>query len=733
MRTMGKWLVSVAAAGLWAPGALARDVAPADDAERDEVVILGKSYGNGVGKTVTPLKDVPNTVTVVDREQIEAQGLFTLEDVATAAPGITVNGVGSEDPSFLSRGFVINNYLIDGVATRAFGFPGVVPDLFFYDRIEILRGPAGLFSGSGNPAGSINLVRKRPLDSFKVQAVAGYGSYDNFRGEIDLSAPLSDAIGVRVGAMVQDQDQFFDIAHRNRVAAYGTASVRIGDRTTITFGGNYDRFKPAIQSGLPGIIGGTDGSDGRLLDIDRSTYLGADWNRFRSESWSWFGEIAHEVSDRWTLRATGLIANVDRIDVYSYIGNQPITQASGVTSHIAYRGDSFQDTTAFDVNGIGTFRLFGRDQTLILGADYQASDYASYYTRLSNYARIDVYNPVSPAEPPLDPYTNLPAYNGVNGPVSQVRGGTLTRVEQYGLYGQMRLSPIAGVTLVGGGRLTWWDTDLQTVLPTVGAETGYGIEGKFTPYAGIVWDVTDQLNLYASYADSFSPQSSAKPRSDGGQIEPLVGAQYEVGTKLSLADDRLLLSLAAYQITQSNRLFNDADLPDVVFQIGKVRARGVEVEAAGEILPGWRVNGGYSYTKSEYLEDSNPLLEGISLVPVIPEHSVKLFTNYVAPDGMLKGASLGGGVTWFSATWGGNAAVFNADGSLRTRSSIVRQGDYAVVDLRAGYKLTDQVSLSVNVNNLLDRTYYSRISSTGRGNYFGSPRSVFATLRIAYP
>jgi outer membrane receptor for ferric coprogen and ferric-rhodotorulic acid len=271
------------------------------------------------------------------------------------------------------------------------------------------------------------------------------------------------------------------------------------------------------------------------------------------------------------------------------------------------------------------------------------------------------------------------------------------------------------------------------VLPTVGAETGYGIEGKFTPYAGIVWDVTDQLNLYASYADSFSPQSSAKPRSDGGQIEPLVGAQYEVGTKLSLADDRLLLSLAAYQITQSNRLFNDADLPDVVFQIGKVRARGVEVEAAGEILPGWRVNGGYSYTKSEYLEDSNPLLEGISLVPVIPEHSVKLFTNYVAPDGMFKGASLGGGVTWFSATWGGNAAVFNADGSLRTRSSIVRQDDYAVVDLRAGYKLTDQVSLSVNVNNLFDRTYYSRISSTGRGNYFGSPRSVFATLRIAYP
>lgn len=754
MRRFGAFLVSAAAAGLWIPAAAKASDAvtdsPADPVAKDDVVILGKSYGQEVGKTVTPLKDVPNTITVVNREQIEAQSLFTLEDVATIAPGITVNGVGSEDPSFLSRGFTINNYLVDGVASMAFGFPAVVPDLFFYDRLELLRGPAGLFSGSGNPAGSINLIRKRPLDAFKVQAMAGYGSYQNMRAEIDVSTPIGDRAALRVGAMVQDQDQFFDTAHRNRVGAFAVGSVDIGDRTTVTFGGNYDRFKPAIQSGLPGIIGGADGSDGRLLDIDRSTYLGADWNRFRSESWSAFVEATHRISDRWTLRATGLVANVDRIDVYSYIGNQPVTETNGLTNHIAYRGDSFQDTVSFDFNGIGSFPLFGRDQTLILGADYQAKSGSSYYTRLSNYARIDVYNPVSPTEPPLNPYGPLPYYpvqgTGATCPTSttpvtpapancvlQSWGATYSEVEQYGLYGQMRLSPVEGVTLIGGGRLTWWDTNNQVLLPTPGAVTGYGLEGKFTPYAGLVWDVTSAWNVYASYADSFTPQSSTKPRNDGGQIDPLIGTQYEIGTKLSLMDERLLLSLAGYQITQSNRLFNDEAFPDVVFQIGKVRARGVEFEAVGEILPGWRINGGYSYTKSEYLEDSNPLIEGISLVPVIPEHSVKAFTNYVAPDGMLKGASIGGGITWFSSTWGGNAAVFNADGSLRTRSSIVRQDSYAVVDLRAGYKVTDQVSLSVNVNNLLDRNYYARISATGRGNYYGSPRTVFATLRISYP
>lgn len=767
MRKFGVLLVSAAAAGLWIPAAArANDTARGTEGEPaegdgDDVVILGKSSGQEVGKTVTPLKDVPNTITVIDAAQIEAQGLFTLEDAITATPGITVTGVGSEDPSFMSRGFTINNYLVDGVATMAFAFPAVVPDLFFYDRIEVLRGPAGLFSGSGSPAGSINLVRKRPLDEFKAKASIGYGSYQNIRGELDISGPVAGGVALRVGAMVQDQDQFFDVGHRNRVAGFATAKIEIGANTTLTFGGSYDRFKPAIQSGLPGYLGKADGSEGRLLTVDRSTYLGADWNRFRSEIWTGWAELTHKISDRWTLRASGLYTDVDRIDIYSYIGNQAVTTTAnppligapnnGVTNHIAFRGDSFAKTRAFDFNGVGTFPLFGRDQTLIVGADYQAMDSDSYATRLSNYAKIDVFNPRSPSEPPLNPYGPSVYYPvqgsgaicpNVSTPVTppppncvlQNWNASRSNTEQFGIYGQMRLSPVEGLTLVGGGRLTWWESTSQAVLPALGPKIPQSVEGRFTPYAGIVWDVTGNLNVYASYADSFTPQTAptGRRRPDGQPVDPMTGKQFEAGTKLSLAGDKLLLSLAGYQIEQGGRLFN-ADDPAIVLQIGKVRARGVEAEVAGEVLPGWRVNGGYSYTKTKYLEDQNASFEGLPLVPIIPEHMVKLFTNYEAPAGFLKGASIGGGVTWFSETYGGNPAVRNAAGTVTTLSTIVRQGSYAVVDLRAGYKVNDRISLSVNVNNLLDRTYYSRISSTGRGNYYGTPRSVFATLRVSYP
>ncbi|WP_231731847.1 TonB-dependent siderophore receptor [Sphingomonas sp. CCH5-D11] len=722
-----------------------------------DIVVVGKSYGREVGKTITPLKDVPNTVTVIEREQIEAQNLFTLEDALTATNGITVNGIGSEDPSYFSRGFAISNYLVDGVPTLSFNFPGVVPDLFAYDRLEVLRGPAGLFSGSGNPSGSINLVRKRPLETFKLQGSAGYGTYDNVRLELDVSAPLGDRAGVRAGVMAQDQDQFFDWAHRNRLNAFAVGSIEIGDRTTVTFGGSYDRFKPSIQSGLPGYAGGTDGSEGRLLDVRRSTYLGADWNRFRSETWTAFAEVAHRISDRWTLRATGLFTDVDRTDIYSYVGNAAITAANrGISNHVAYYGDSKSQTRSFDFNGVGSFRLFGQEQTLILGVDYQAQDYDSYYTRLSGYARVDVFNPVSPVEPPLNPYGPLPYYpvQGTNAVcpgstvpivpapancVIQNWGATRTVIEQYGTYGQLRLQPLAGLTLVGGGRLTWWEQTLDTLLPSPQPGQPQNIDERFTPYAGIVWDVTENLNIYGSYADSFTPQAApaGRTRVGGGEVQPLIGSQYEIGSKLALMDDRLLLSAAVYQIEQTNRLFNPPEDQTIYLQVGKVRARGVEAEATGEILPGWRVNGGYTYTKTEYLEDTQPQYEGLSLTPIIPKHMIKAFTNYTVPGGALMGASVGGSVTWFSETSGGNPSirvpVTAATPNGLSISSLVRQPSYAVVDLRAGYRISPQVSVSVNVNNLLDKNYYARISSTGRGNYYGSPRTVFATLRFAYP
>lgn len=675
----------------------------------DEIIVWGKGYGSNVAgtKTLVPLRETPNTVTVIDRERIELQNLVTLEDLATQTVGITVTGVSSENPSFLSRGFSIDNYLIDGVpGIGGVAFPAVVPDLFLYERVEVLRGPAGLFSGSGSPAGSINLVRKRPLDEARISGSVGYGSWDNYRAEVDISQPLTadGSIKARVGALYHDQDQFYDVAHRRRQLAYGVVEFDLTTDTTLTTGGHYENFKPAIQTGLPGYRGGG------LLDVRRSTYLGADWNRLESDVWQAYAELRHDFGGGWVGRVTGQYTDIKRDDVYAYIGSQPVTPTNGWTNHIDYLGLYESDLWSVDANAVGSIRAFGRDHDVVVGGDYQRRGYDNLYGRTSNITRIDVFNP----------------NNAVDEHEIPLNGGTSDVTEQYGVYGQTRIKPLDGTTLVLGGRLSWWDYETVNIYPTRGTPTGYSEKGEFTPYFGLVQDLASNVSAYVSYADIFTPQSQRT--ADGKQIDPMSGRQLEGGIKTNVLDDRLLLSAAIYRIEQTNRAYADPDNTGFYLALGEVESKGIELEANGRLTDNWTINAGYALNKNKYKRDATASNEGQSAQPVIPKHSFKLFTNYSVTEGMLDGLSLGGGVNWLSETEGGLPASRVASGI----GTLVEQDSYAVFSLRAGYKINENVSVNANLENAFDKVYYARISATGRGNFYGTPRNFHLSIKATY-
>jgi len=701
---------SVSALALMLGTQLAAGAASAlETATTEEIIVWGKGYGSDVAgaKSMVPLRETPNTITVIDRERIEQQNLLTLEDLATQTIGITVTGVSSENPSFLSRGFAIDNYLIDGVpGIGGVAFPAVVPDLFLYDRVEVLRGPAGLFSGSGSPAGSINLVRKRPLEAARISGSAGYGSWNNYRLEMDISQPLTEdgRVKGRLGALYHDQDQFYDVAHRRRQLAYGVVAFDLTEDTTLTTGGHYENFKPAIQTGLPGLRGGG------LLDVRRSTYLGADWNRLESDIWQTYAELRHDFGDGWVGRVTGQYTDIDRTDVYAYIGSQPVTPTNGVTSHIDYLGIYDSQLWSVDANAVGSIRVFGRDHEVVVGGDYQRNVYENLYGRTSGITRIDVYNPnnaVAEHEIPLN-------------------GGTHDVTEQYGVYGQARIKPLDATTIVLGGRLSWWEYDTTTIYPRLGATTGYSQKGEFTPYLGLVQDLAPNLSAYASYADIFTPQSQRTV--ENRQIDPMRGKQLEAGLKSNVLDDRLLLSAAIYRIEQTNRAYADPDNTGFYLALGEVESKGIELEANGRLTENWTLNGGYALNKNKYKRDTTAANQGQSVQPVIPKHSIKLFTNYAFTEGTLSGLSLGGGVNWLSETEGGLVASRVASGI----ATLVQQEAYAVFSLRAGYQLTENISINANLENAFDKIYYARISATGRGNFYGSPRNFFVSVRATY-
>jgi len=671
-----------------------------------ELVVLGSKGGGAAGaKSAVPIKEIPQTVTVVGRERIEEQNLFTLEDLMTQVPGITVTGISPESPAFLSRGFTIDAYLVDGVA--GIGYPGATPDLAMFDRVEVLRGAASLYSGAASPAGSINLVRKRPTAERQISAAVAAGSWENYRIEGDVSGALT-ADGRLRGRLVgayQDQDMFYDVAHKSRAIIYGIIDYDLTPDTTLTFGAHYQDSQPANQTGLPGY------TTGGLLKVRRSTFLGADWNRFHTKDTVFFAEASQALAGDWRLRVSGQGAYQDRMDKYAYVGNGAVTPTNGNTNQIAYFGDNITQQASFDVNASGTVDLFGRTHKLMVGADYQTRNNKYVEWRHSSFARIDVFNPV----------TNIPE------PDYDPNAGGQSKVEQYGVYADARLKPFDKTTLILGGRLSWYENSTRSggtrSTPTrppqpwdYGPWSTYKVSEEFVPYVGVVQEITPDWSVYASYADSFTPQSARTV--DGDFLDPIVGRQYEAGVKGTVFDGRLLLSAAAYRIDQVNRAQPDPENEGFSIATGEVRSSGVELEAVGKLSDAWSLNAGYAYNTNSYEKDA--VNAGRPFTLVTPEHNLKLYTSYKVTEGALAGLDVAGGVNVYSSMTGGTPPI------------AVRQPAYAVVNASAGYRLNPNLNVRLAVNNLFDEVYYARISGVGRGNYYGEPRSVTLSLRATY-
>jgi outer membrane receptor for ferric coprogen and ferric-rhodotorulic acid len=666
-------------------------------AETADIVVLGKSYGVEAGaKALAPLREVPNSLTIVDQQRIADQNLFNLDDVFRRTTNVATTN-GNEYADFRSRGFIINNYLVDGVPYN--GFTGEIPDLFVYDRVEILRGPAGLFSGSGSPAGSINLVRKRAGDELVVSALALAGSWNNFRGEIDASVPLAEGVKVRAGVAAQDRDMFYDVARQRRFTTFANADIDLGETTKLSFGGYLDRFRGKIFNGVPGLAGGGP------ADLPRTTYGGADFNRSRYRNQALFVELRQEVGDDWLIRASGQLGGSDTRDASAYtFAFFGITPTDGTADFMATSSHRNQDYVTADVNAVGTVSLFGREHQIVFGADIQRIEARDEYGPRVYLGSFDLY---------------APDYDAYPEPALAPTFITNTTTKQYGAYGQARLKLADPLTLVLGGRLSWYEQDVETLFPALPA-TQYRKKARFTPYAGIVYDVVPGWTAYANYAETFSPQSGLTI--SGEAPPPAIGKQYEAGVKTSPFGDKLLLSASLFQIEQTGIAQSDPLNPGFVIAAGKIRSRGVEFEVNGELSPGWTINGGYAYTHIRYINDTQNLAAANARQQ--PRHSVKLWTMYRPESGALERWSLGGGLTWQSR--------IEASLTQLGFAGAVYQNAYALVDMRLGYQITDEVELAVTVNNLFDKTYYEKVNGTQFGNFYGMPRQVLGTVRARF-
>ena len=639
---------------------------------------------------------------------MDDRNLVSLDDVIAQATGTTRSQRNFGSHTFVVRGFAMSTYLVDGVAGTVVDATGAMPmDMAIYDRVEVLRGAAGLIVGAGDPSGAVNLVRKRPRKESHADINLSAGSWDNYRAEVDAGGALNEqgTLRGRVVAAYQDRHAFQDVTHVRMPLLYAVLEADLGRDTTLMAGAR--RQENTIDGytvfGLPRY------RDGRALDVPRSTSMAQDWNRHEAMANNVFAELEHRFGGDWKAR---IAANYNNGGYEQKIG---ITR--GAVDPVTLRGASLYtrffkqldvETSGIDASLAGSFQAWGGTHQAMVGANWSNLRQYGYEANVAGSAAVDIFNVNHQALP--EPAR--PAWST----------NSKTTDDRYGAYASARLELAEPLHVLLGGRVSWQDYRQDNRL-TGARLADYSQDHEFTPYAGLVYDVSGQWSAYASYADTFQVQS-AYLSADGAPLKPAVGADYEAGVKGELYGGRLNLSAAVFRIRKDNlAVLDTANLGMCPGAIGTIdcyrngstlRSKGVEFEASGEVAPGWQLMAGYTYVSSR--DDA-----GKSISSETPHHLFKASTSYHLP-GRLAAWQVGAGVSAQSGY------AFPAEDNPAVTMG---EGGRAICDLNASYHINGKWSAQLNVNNVFDRSYYSMLGTLSRGNYYGEPRSVSLMLRTS--
>lgn len=682
------------------------------DAEGDEIVVVG-SYttgeeldsATGLGLSI---QETPQSVTVMTAQRMEDQAIRTLSDVANNAAGVSAKARDSSRNGFSARGFGIRNYQIDGVPLQWGGGDEAgesLLDMAIYERVEIVRGATGLLTGAGEPSASINLVRKH-ADSRELtgSVSASIGRWDAYSVSGDLSAPITADGTIRARGAVRyaENDSHVERLHDQTLVLYGVIDADITPDTRLSIGASYQDNDPSgtTWGGLP-----VWHADGSRTDWARSKTNGAEWASWASTNETYFANLTQNIGETWSVEIYGTNSvNKGNLRLL-YLSGQPDAVTGLGMSSSAYGADTERSQIDVGFRANGTYNLFGRTHDLVVGASYARQDYESL-----TYARD-----------PLPPVGDFNAWDGTYpAPVWGARSQAVDlRTKQWGYYAATRFSLSDPLKLIAGGRLSSWTREGLNY----GSMLDFGDKNRFLPYVGVLYDLAPNHTVYASYTRIFEPQNSRDR--NGDYLAPVAGENYEIGLKSSFFRGALNTALSVFRIEQDNLAQPDVGhtVPGTTppaqayYAARGATSTGFEIEANGEILPGWSVAANYTQFEAEDADDNR-------INTLYPQKLLRVFTTYRF-RGAMDGLTIGGGVNWEDTSYSDTInPITGEDERLEVES-------YALVNLMARYELGNGLSAQLNAENLFDKTYYSQIGFYNQLAY-GEPRNVTLTLRYQF-
>lgn len=670
------------------------------DAAEGSYTVSASSAATGLELS---LRDTPQSVSVITRQRMQDQNLTSMGQVLDVTPGVSVVRAGSSgSPAvgelFYARGFEITNYQLDGIPTNQLGLQAMAgtrsgiggTSTAIYDQVTVVRGATGLLNGAGNPAASINLVRKRPTSAFQGTAELSAGRWNRYDAQLDFSGPLNTEKTLR-GRVVVGGGRGGEWMERHEGAKsgvfYGVLEADLGPGTLLTAGLEYSRNQ---DRGISFNNFARLDSDGNPTDFSRAANASASWAYADVRRSNVFASIEHEFANQWKARLSVNQTRLDHDQLFGFARGD-IDAATGASSFEYGKTIYKPRTTGIEAHVSGPLRLLGREHELMVGLSHEnlkASDPSYRYS-------FGV---------PVDDIYEFAQTGFIDVPAPVLNGEAYTRIRQTGGYAAIRLRPVDGLAIIAGSRVS--NYKIRSNYSDINES------GVFTPYVGAVVDISRRVSAYASYTTIFNPQSNQDRY--GQTLDPERGQNYELGLKGEFLDGRLNVSAAVFSTRKNNLALLDEggltpDGDDAYVAADNTKARGYELEISGALTPNWQLMAGFTQV---IVRDN----DGMRILQDTPARQLKLFTAYTL-SGAWSGLTLGGGVTWRSRT----SHPYDPRPELD-------QGSVAVVDLMARYRYGRHWSATLNVSNLTNRTY---LSTVWYHNY-GTPRNVTLTLRYQF-
>ena len=658
------------------------------------VEVTGATVRLASPKYTEPLREVPQTINVIQRDVIEQQGATTLRDVLRNVVGITVQagegGVPAGD-NLTIRGFSARtDMFIDGV--RDFG--GYARDAFNLEQVEVAKGPSSVISGRGSTGGAINQVSKAPHMEPSYAVTLGGGTADYVRSTADVNHPIGDNAGMRVNLMWTDAD----VPGRDAVTSgrWGVAPAfawGLAGATPVTVSHLHLSQDNIPDYGLPWVPVNTNPqlaaySNGRP-PVDSSSYYGILDRDFEQTTTDVATvQVDHRVGNRLSLRNLTRYGRNDRDSVITAPRFASVNTSTTLNRQLQSR--DMVDTIATNQTGAQLrFATGPVVHAVSTGVEFARETSENFARTGPATPQTDLFNPT-----PDDPYPGPIVRTGASA------YGTANSAAAF-LFDTVNLGSRWEVS--GGVRWDRFDVDADSTA-VGGVVTSRGRVDRMTSWrGGVVYKPAVNGTVYTGYGTSLNPSAEGLSLSAATvALEPEKTRNYEIGTKWDFAGGRLATTAAVFQTEKTNARtpgVNPGDPPTVL--AGEQRVRGIEVGASGHVTRQWTLLSGYAFMASK-IEASNTAAEVDNALALTPAHTFNIWTTYALPFNV----SVGGGVQFMDAVF-------------RNATNTTDVPSYGLVNALVSYAVNDQLTLRVNGQNLGNVDYVDRI---GGGHYVPGPR-----------